>query len=67
MESPFSALVDNFVLCATELDMEDEDFRWDAVMFESLANTNATTNSATLAKKQLAESHYNNMAGSQRH
>jgi len=39
------------VLCSTELDMEDEEFQWDAATFESLANTNATTNSATLAKK----------------
>jgi hypothetical protein len=48
-----------FVLCSTELDMEDEEFRWDAATFESIANTNATTNSATIAKKQLVESHYN--------
>jgi hypothetical protein len=39
--------------------MEDEGFRWDAATFESLANTNATTKSATLAKKQFVESHYN--------
>ena len=38
--------------------MEDEELRWDAVTFESLANTNATTSSATLAKKQLVESQY---------
>ncbi len=48
-----------FGLCSTELDMEDEEFQWDAATFESLANTNATTNSAAIAKKQLVESHYN--------
>jgi hypothetical protein len=48
--------------------MEDKEFRWDAATFESLANTKATTNSATLAKKatrRVALQH--NMAGSQRH
>jgi hypothetical protein len=46
-------------LYSTELDMEDEELRWDTATFESLANANANTNFVTLAKRQLAGSLYN--------
>jgi hypothetical protein len=38
-------------LYSTELDMEDEELRWDTATFESLANANANTNFVTLAKR----------------
>ena len=46
-------------LHSTELDMEDEELRWDTATFESLANANVNTNFVTLAKRQLAGSLYN--------